>query len=111
MSAAAPTLFKPPPALGDLTPRQRFTYDLLARPRTDEEVGVWLHAARGVMFGEAARCTCNDDRPCIYAADNGRAVLVALRNRELVVRRRVTGCWERTDGSSRYEGPGEVIPF
>jgi hypothetical protein len=110
MSAAA-TLFKPPPALGDLTPRQRLMYDLLCKPRTDAEFGVWSHATRGTIFdGQTSLCSCVDGTPCEWAAINGRNLLTALRRRGLVVRRR-SGFWERTDGSSRHEGPGEVIPF
>jgi hypothetical protein len=109
--SAAATLFKPPPAIGDLTPRQRFGYDLLCRPRKDAELGVWIHASRGTIFdGQTSLCSCVDGKPCEWAAMTARNLLVKLRSRGLVVRRR-SGFWERTDGSSRYEGPGEVIPF
>jgi len=105
------TLFTPPPATGDLTPRQRFVYDLLSRPRSDDEIGAWLYAARGVFpLTRRGGPPPTSGTPSQWFAENGRAVLSALRRRGLVVRRR-SGFWERKDGSSRHEGPGEAIPF
>ena len=105
-------LFDAPADLESLTPRQRFAYDLLGRPRTDEEVGQWLHAARAAgFFGpERKPCSCSWGQPCFWAGEVGRAILSILRNKGLTIRRR-GGFWERRDGSSKPSAQGEEIPF
>ena len=81
------------PADGKLTPRQQFAYDLVRRPRTDADVGRWLH----LWYEHRCSCSGNPVRFCPWAAQAGQEVLSALRRRGLLVRRR-TGYWERLDG-------------
>ena len=120
---SAPRLFRPPSADGSLTPRQQFVYDLLASaPRSAEEVGAWLHQARragfpltaGAASGPARPCSCSlslGRDPCAFAAEAAWGVLRALRKRELVVRRRESGLWERRDKAHVRSSQGEEIPF
>ncbi len=105
-------LFKPPAAaLESLTPRQRFAYDLLSKPRTDKEVGMWLHAARHAgIFPPPSACSCYRGAACFWAAQSGRLQLSVLRGKGLTIRRR-GGLWERSDGSSKPSSQGEDIPF
>lgn len=105
-------LFPAPADPAALSPRMRFAYDLLSRPRTQEEVGMWMHAARHAGIFPAGRvlCSCYRGQPCRYASDSGLAVLGALRGKGLTIRRR-SGLWERRDGSSHDYSQGEEIPF
>jgi hypothetical protein len=85
------TLFKPPPADGNLGERQRFVLDLVgARPVgvTEAEAGARWHERRG--FHAA-------DRRCDYCASTGRSILVSLRYRRGLVTRRRSGVWTLAD--------------
>ena len=87
------TLFTPPPADGNLTPKQRYVLDLVRTTPggiEDVDVGARLHARRG---RHASVDTCP------WCAEEGKGVLEALRRRGLLIRRR-TGAWQAlTDGT------------
>jgi|KBSMisStaDraftv2_1062788.scaffolds.fasta_scaffold03656_14 hypothetical protein len=78
------------PSEPKLTDRQRYVLELveLNGGATATHIGLVLHARRGKHDGR---------RPCSYCEDEGRAVLVALRRKGLVVRRR-SGRWESLRG-------------
>lgn len=84
-----PSLFSPPPADGNLTDRQRVVLGLLEEHPEGicrDDAGRSLHAL--CQWCEKARAGGNLAGQCVYARDDGRAVLEALVKRGLARRRR-----------------------
>lgn len=95
------TLFKLPPATGNLTPRQA---QVLAMLQASDggmralDVGVTLHMADGCSY-------CSPQRACKYASTNATAILKALRKKNLAIHRK-TGLWQALVRAP--EPPGEI---
>ena len=102
------TLFKPPPADGDLTWRQQSILDLVRTHARDgvssEQAGAFWHSLRSQHATEDRWRFCRKD---------GRSILGALRKRGLVKQRRPDGTWATTSPPPKtsYDPETSEIPF
>jgi hypothetical protein len=102
------TLFRPPPADGNLTDRQTLVLGLL-RDNPDglrsSDLGAFIHVATG------APCPCSHDVRCKYALTEGERVGKQLRKRDLAIKRK-TGRWQLTRPPAQGYDPGTAdIPY
>jgi hypothetical protein len=102
------TLFKPPPADGNLTLRQQSILDLVRTHARDgvssEQAGAHWHSLRSQHPPE--------DR-CRFCRNDGGSILSALRKRGLVKQRRPDRTWTTTSPppKSGYDPSTAAIPF
>lgn len=101
-----PTLFKPGPALGNMSDNEQFVFDLLQTTPSGLSA---FDIGRAFHIDGPYNCrTCNAERTCEWARPNAVRILNQLRARDAAIYRRSLSRWQPL---VRAAEPAGEIPY